>query len=609
MVNENQLSTRVFKFLNVTHRTALRVTGGRWPHTLFGMPGVELHTIGRTSGQRRSTFLTSPVHDENRVVLVASKGGDPRDPRVVPEPDRASGRGGHHERRDQTDEGQDGLAGGEGGVVARDPGCLQALRQLPEEVRPGHPGRDLRAPTRLTQHLARAHRASPAEPLRKEGGTMRPMSMEPAGSPGEVEGVGGGTGPSEGGGDAAFDLSMAVSQLSSNGTDLRIMLKLLVSQLSDVWGIASRWSGGGRFRKSDEIKAVRIGLGDDTLEAVVEGASVRCSIGHSSGGIRIRSEQVGMDVWLTRLLATLQSEAATVSRRSRPGEHLDRRPIVTEQTAQSEPQPPQSATGGGAHDLPKEAGHRLEELEHGLFTSDLSVNEFLLIKEAGFHPLGFVMGSSIYHTGIQARRWSKSQELTKLTEAMYNGARAGHDPDGGRSRRAGRRRRGGRAPRRELLRVGPRRGGVHRRGHGREGRGRHVAPQRASASPSPRTSRARTSGRFMQTGYVPQGLVMGTCVFHIAHRGLGQALGTVGQNVELPNFTQALYEARELAMTRMQDEANTARGHRHRRCPPRGEVAPVGLAHHRIPVTRHRRHQVGGDVTLPKPITVISLDN
>ena len=66
----------------------------------------------------------------------------------------------------------------------------------------------------------------------------------------------------------------------------------------------------GRFRKSDEIKSVRITLGDDSLEAQVEGASVRCSIGHSSGGVRIRSEQVGMDVWLTRLLATLQSEAA-----------------------------------------------------------------------------------------------------------------------------------------------------------------------------------------------------------------------------------------------------------------------------------------------------------
>jgi hypothetical protein len=138
---------------------------------------------------------------------------------------------------------------------------------------------------------------------------MRVMSMEPAAASGDDAGALAGSGP-EGGG-AAFDLSMAVAQLASNSTDLRIMLKLLVSQLSDVLGdrmVVER--AGGRFRKSDEIKSVRITLGNDTLEAVVEGATVRCSIGHSSGGIRIRSEQCGMDVWLTQLLSTLQSEAA-----------------------------------------------------------------------------------------------------------------------------------------------------------------------------------------------------------------------------------------------------------------------------------------------------------
>ena len=131
--------------------------------------------------------------------------------------------------------------------------------------------------------------------------------MEPADPPSEEVAVSGATA----GGDAALDLSMAVSQLASNSTDLRIMLKLLVSQLSDVLGdrmVVER--AGGRFRKSEDIKSVRITLGNDTLEAVVEGASVRTSIGHSSGGIRIRSEQVGMDVWLTQLLTTLQSEAA-----------------------------------------------------------------------------------------------------------------------------------------------------------------------------------------------------------------------------------------------------------------------------------------------------------
>ncbi len=102
---------------------------------------------------------------------------------------------------------------------------------------------------------------------------------------------------------------MAVSQLASNSTDLRIMLKLLVSQLSEALGNRIAVERAGRFRKSEEIKSVRITLGDDTLEANVEGGSVRCSIGHASGGIRIRSEQVGMDAWLTRLLTILQSEA------------------------------------------------------------------------------------------------------------------------------------------------------------------------------------------------------------------------------------------------------------------------------------------------------------
>jgi hypothetical protein len=119
------------------------------------------------------------------------------------------------------------------------------------------------------------------------------MSMEPAGPGGD-----------------ALDLSMAVSQLASNSTDLRIMLKLLVSQLSDALGDRITVERAGRFRKSDEIKSVRIALGDDTLEASVDGSTVRCNIGHSSGGIRIRSEQVSMEAWLTRLLTALQSEAA-----------------------------------------------------------------------------------------------------------------------------------------------------------------------------------------------------------------------------------------------------------------------------------------------------------
>ncbi len=144
--------------------------------------------------------------------------------------------------------------------------------------------------------------------------------MEPTGSP--LGSTPDGGDAAAGSGDAAFDLSMAVSQLASNSTDLRIMLKLLVAQLSDALGDRMAVERAGRFRKSDEIKSVRIALDDDSLEAVVDGGSVRCSIGHSSGGIRIRSEQVGMDQWLTRLLGTLQAEAANSEKTRQALEHM-----------------------------------------------------------------------------------------------------------------------------------------------------------------------------------------------------------------------------------------------------------------------------------------------
>jgi uncharacterized protein YbjQ (UPF0145 family) len=59
----------------------------------------------------------------------------------------------------------------------------------------------------------------------------------------------------------------------------------------------------------------------------------------------------------------------------------------------------------------------------------------------------------------------------------------------------------------------------------------------------------------IQAGYAPVGMVMGTCGYHVAHQRFWQALGNIGQNVEIPQFTEALYDARELAMSRMQAEA------------------------------------------------------
>src|SRR5471030_1529315 len=74
-----------------------------------------------------------------------------------------------------------------------------------------------------------------------------------------------------------------------------------------------------------------------------------------------------------------------------------------------------------AADLPQHARERLADMRsHNFFTSDLSVNEFLLVKEVGFHPVGLVMGSSIYHIGLSLARWGKNMEMQSLTQALYH---------------------------------------------------------------------------------------------------------------------------------------------------------------------------------------------
>jgi deazaflavin-dependent oxidoreductase (nitroreductase family) len=70
----------VLKAQNALHRTVLAASRGRVGRRALGMVVVELCTVGRRTGKRHATLLTAPVVDGDRVVLVASKGGDDRHP-------------------------------------------------------------------------------------------------------------------------------------------------------------------------------------------------------------------------------------------------------------------------------------------------------------------------------------------------------------------------------------------------------------------------------------------------------------------------------------------------------------------------------------------------
>jgi deazaflavin-dependent oxidoreductase (nitroreductase family) len=74
------LGDRTMAVLSRFHRWVLRVTRGRLGWRIGGMPSVRLHTTGRHSGLPRTTMLSAPIVEVDRVVLVASKGGSDRHP-------------------------------------------------------------------------------------------------------------------------------------------------------------------------------------------------------------------------------------------------------------------------------------------------------------------------------------------------------------------------------------------------------------------------------------------------------------------------------------------------------------------------------------------------
>ena len=189
----------------------------------------------------------------------------------------------------------------------------------------------------------------------------------------------------------------------------------------------------------------------------------------------------------------------------------------------------------------------------GFFTSDLSVNEFVLTTQTGFEPLGLVMGSCVYHIGFQSARWSVSQELPVLTQALYNArelamARLVAEADA-------------------LGADGVI--GVHLRPCSFDfsldviefiavGTAIKSTSGQSFRTPAGRPFTSHLSGQdfwtLWQHGWVPRAMVMGTCVYHIAHLSFRQALQTFGQNTEMAPYSQAVYDARELAMSRMQYE-------------------------------------------------------
>lgn len=216
-------------------------------------------------------------------------------------------------------------------------------------------------------------------------------------------------------------------------------------------------------------------------------------------------------------------------------------------------------------------------------TSDLSVDEALLLHAAGWEPLDLVCGVGV--VSIPVGVWNWGAGAVTLASDAHNAAVDY----------------AARQLRSEC-------GKVH--GHGVVGvrvevsvRTHHVDVELVGTAVRPMDGRAKDprgadaaeampfvsdlSARdftlLLRAGWIPVGLAFGASFVYAPRRSAGAAMRQSTQNVELTNYTQAMYAARESAMERMQSSALEVGG--------QGVVevkiteGPIGFARHVVGFT------------------------
>jgi uncharacterized protein YbjQ (UPF0145 family) len=212
--------------------------------------------------------------------------------------------------------------------------------------------------------------------------------------------------------------------------------------------------------------------------------------------------------------------------------------------------------------IPLGAERRLRELgEHGgAFTSDLSVADFALCHQLGLQPVSQVMGSSIYQVGYQNTPWparmgggymfemqALSQGWNEVRErALHRLAlEAGHvgaDAVIGVDLQTGAHDWAENSIEYVVIGTAVR----HSKGTTNAGNG-PVLTELSVAD----------YAKLLSAGVEPLGIVAWSSVFFVGASYSTQALGGISftQNQELPEFTQGIYGAREIAVGRVTEQA------------------------------------------------------
>jgi uncharacterized protein YbjQ (UPF0145 family) len=252
--------------------------------------------------------------------------------------------------------------------------------------------------------------------------------------------------------------------------------------------------------------------------------------------------------------------------------------------------------------------------ERGI-TSDLSVDEALLLHAAGWEPLDLVTGVAVVSVPVGVGNWGRGS--ISLASDAHDAAvdQASRLLRGECSKVHGH----GVVGVRVDVTVNPHHidvelvGTAVRPMDGKDKSGRGT--DAALAMPFVSDLSARDFTLLERAGWMPVGLAFGASFVYAPRRTAGAAIKQKGQNVELTNYTEAMYSARESAMEKMQRSALGAGGE--------GVVevkvneGPMGFARHAIGFTAWgtavklvaESHQfVEPQVVLPLDDAVVTFD-